>query len=58
MKTQVNVSNRIHADYLEGDVPGYIWKVINKNFLFLSLTLVYVADTDLSPPHVLIACWT
>lgn len=23
---EVNVSNRIHADYLEGDVPGYIWK--------------------------------
>lgn len=28
MEVQVNVSNRIHADYLEGDVPGYIWKVI------------------------------
>ncbi|KAM3358354.1 structural maintenance of chromosomes protein 5 [Capsicum galapagoense] len=23
---EVNVSNRIHADYLEGDVPGYVWK--------------------------------
>ncbi|CAN4080585.1 unnamed protein product [Withania somnifera] len=23
---EVNVSDRIHADYLEGDVPGYIWK--------------------------------
>ncbi|CAK9152309.1 unnamed protein product [Ilex paraguariensis] len=26
---EVNVSNRIHADYLEGHVPYYIWKCIN-----------------------------
>lgn len=26
---QVNVSNRFHADYLEGHVPYYIWKVLN-----------------------------
>ncbi|KAK4379719.1 hypothetical protein RND71_001581 [Anisodus tanguticus] len=28
---EVNVSNRIHADYLEGHVAGYIWKVTNED---------------------------
>lgn len=38
MKTQVNVSNRIHADYLEDHVPFYAWKVINKNDFVISVS--------------------
>lgn len=28
-KTQVNVADKVHANYLEGHVSSYIWKVIS-----------------------------
>lgn len=32
---QVNVTNRLHADYLEGHVANYIWKVMHTSLLYL-----------------------
>ncbi|XP_055817901.1 structural maintenance of chromosomes protein 5 [Solanum dulcamara] len=56
---EVNVSSRIHADYLEGDVPGYIWKAFitqdaaDRDFLFRNMRsfdvpIINVADESQS----------
>lgn len=56
---EVNVSNRIHADYLEGDVPGYIWKafitqdaadrdLLFRNMRSFDVPIINVADESQS----------
>ncbi|KAK6804043.1 hypothetical protein RDI58_001827 [Solanum bulbocastanum] len=56
---EVNVSNRIHADYLEGDVPGYIWKafitqdaadrdLLVRNMRSFDVPIINVADKSQS----------
>ncbi|KAL3380682.1 hypothetical protein AABB24_001042 [Solanum stoloniferum] len=56
---EVNVSNRIHADYLEGDVPGYIWKafitqdaadrdLLFRNMRSFDVPIINVADKSQS----------
>lgn len=42
LQTQVNVSNRDHADYLEGHVPYYIWKVLSSHGFSIVLFLNFV----------------
>lgn len=48
VQTQVNVPDRVHADYLEDHVPYYIWKVIRFLFFYsfhhLTLCLHQIPD--------------
>ncbi|MCD9560307.1 Structural maintenance of chromosomes protein 5 [Datura stramonium] len=56
---EVNVSNRIHADYLEGHVAGYIWKAfitqdaadrdfLVRNMRSFGLPIINIADESQS----------
>lgn len=42
---QVNVPHRVHASYLEEQVPNYIWKVLFFALVFGILSWCFVSNT-------------
>lgn len=50
---QVNVSNRVHADYLEGHVAHYIWKVFSDANVLSNLRIeIWFSLLFQSSPHI------